>query len=337
MEALPRTADALAGRSEAVDRVVALEAERERHWPGQEPGRRAAVRVVTAGATFDPDWRVLVGEGPALVGVAAHAGQIVSERGRHHAGGMRWRPGNHRRSVGIVAIGAFHRALVDAVLEGHLEAGPDVLVAAVAQIPLPRGKQRPGFVRIVDRVAAGATNLAGRVRRSAYVHLAKVTGVAGQASLLRLAGSERRKAHDLFLVGRDHVLKSRPVAALAAGSFRRLVARRDRIEVGVATEGIRYGGMAALADLAAHELLLGGCLILGPCRAGPSRGQQANQCARRQPSHAGRLRGRTHAGRSRTYHGPDAGILSLRVPGSPSAVGKQLCYDVFKPSRDWKK
>jgi len=25
------------------------------------------------------------------------------------------------------------------------------------------------------------------------------------------------------------------------------------------------------------------------------------------------------------------------VPGSPSAVGKQLCYDVFKPSRDWKK
>ena len=128
------------------------------------------------------------------------------------------------------------------------------------------------------------------------MHLAEVAGMADQAVLLGLGGSERRKPHDLLRVRRDCVLKPWPVAPFAAGTLGRQLAGRDGIEVGIAAKGIGEVRMAAPADLASNELLLGGRLPLGAEGSGPKRDEPTKRCTGRKPLHASRSQREAHAG-----------------------------------------
>lgn len=79
--------------------------------------------------------------------------------------------------------------------------------------------------------------------------------------------------------------------------------------------------MAALADLASHELLLGGRLALGEEGSGPERGEAAKRCTGRKPLHAGSSQQGAHAGCSRPYHA----LKSLGAGRSYAALtGKRL-------------
>jgi hypothetical protein len=157
------------------------------------------------------------------------------------------------------------------VLEGHVKARSDFSVAGVADFALLGGQQRAAVVGAVDRMAAGAADLASQVSRSADMHLAEIVGVAQQAAILGFAGSERRKPDDLLRVGADSVEKARAVTPLATGALRRLIPQNERHEMRVATEVARYVCMAALADLATDKLLAWVALTL-------SHGGEWQQC-----------------------------------------------------------
>jgi hypothetical protein len=147
--------------------------------------------------------------------------------------------------VGIVAIGALHEALVDAVFDGLGELGLDVGVALVAELGLGFGEELAGRGGVVDGVAGGAGDVRCSVRGAADVGAGELFGVAGEAVVEGGAGGELGEGDDFGFVaiGLD-VGAAGTVAGLAVVL---------RLEVGVTEEGLGQVRVAAPAGITAGE------------------------------------------------------------------------------------
>lgn len=178
---------------------------------------------------------------------------------------MRIAPRGQRGSVWIVAIRAVHRPLVDAVLEGHVEARFYLQMAAVAEAPLLGRQQRIRSLRTVDRMAARATDFPSQVYRPANMHLADVLTVAAEANILGLACLNLEELDDFPVVTVDDVEAGRSMASLTTGLSCGPVSQSHRLEVRIPGKALPHGGMAILADLAAQELLAGWPVRLVKC------------------------------------------------------------------------
>lgn len=132
--------------------------------------------------------------------------------------------------MGIVAIGALHEALVDAVFDGLGELGLDLGVALVAELGLGFGEELAGRGGFVDGVAGGAGDVRCSVRGAADVGAGELFGVAGEAVVEGGAGGELGEGDDFGFVaiGLD-VGAAGTVAGLAVVL---------RLEVGVTEEGL---------------------------------------------------------------------------------------------------
>ncbi len=134
-------------------------------------------------------------------------------------------------------------------------------------------------------MAARAAHFSRQVRGTANVHFAQIPGMADQAAVLRCAGAELGKPHDLLLVCGNGVQPSGTMAALTAGSLRRLIADSNGIEVSGAPELIRDPGMASLADLGADERVRGGNWLLRKAARKPGDSDQRYQQDRSESTH----------------------------------------------------
>ena len=254
--------DALPPDPEPRDVAMAFQAHREHGGAVERARIRAPVRVMAALAALHTNGRVLEHERSALVGMASRARLVVAEGLGDHARGMRRAPRSDRCAVRVMAVGAFHRTFVDAMLERHLKPRANLEVAAVAKRRLRVGQQRAELVRVVNRVATGAADLGRQVGGPADMHLAEVPGVTAHAAILSLGGRKRGKADDPLDVAGGGMGETRPVAALAASLARGFLAGDGRAVVRVDPEVRRHLGMACLADPVANELPRGDRLAL---------------------------------------------------------------------------
>jgi hypothetical protein len=245
--ALPRAAEA--GRA-----VVALQAHREYHRPAEQPRVRRAVRRVAGLAAFHAHWRVLEHERPAFFFVALEARFFVGERLLHHVRPLGIAPRRLERSVRIVAIGAHHNALVDAVLKGHGELGSNVGVTAVTHLGLCAGQQKFCGRGFVNRVAAGANHAIFGVRRVADVRPCQRFAVTAQAIVQNLFRLQLRKGNDGGLsAARFNVRTSGTVAALAPSVLGGLLTGGDALEMRILVELQPDVGMAGLTSVTSDE------------------------------------------------------------------------------------
>src|SRR5690348_15188226 len=99
------------------------------------------MRVVTGFAALDAHGGMLEQKRPALFGVALEARLFVGERLLNHSRPRGHSPVGGERSVRIVAVGARHEPLVDAMFEGHGELRADRGMAGVTETGLLRSQQ----------------------------------------------------------------------------------------------------------------------------------------------------------------------------------------------------
>src|SRR5262245_34265086 len=86
--------------------------------------------------------------------------------------------------------------------------------------------------------------------------------MAAEASVQNLFPGNTRESNDRCPVPGRYVLPSRPVTALTARAFRQFLLRDDALVVWISVEGIRDFGVASLAHLASHILIIAGSLGL---------------------------------------------------------------------------
>lgn len=200
--------------------IVALKTQREDLRTLEQTGVHTAVWDVAGGATVDTDCSVLKDEGAALVDVTLHARLFVLEAVRHHARTGRHAGGRGVGSMGIVAIGALHEALIDAVFDGHGELRANVGVATVAEVSLRLGEELLGGGCLMDGVAVGANHVGSGVGTTTDVGAADLLGVAVEAGVEGLLGSVAGEGDDFgFVAFGFDVRLARAVAALAAFLF----------------------------------------------------------------------------------------------------------------------
>src|SRR5262249_19829339 len=84
--------------------------------------------------------------------------------------------------------------------------------------------------------------------------------MAREASVQHLLLGNSRESNDRPPVPSRNMLPSRPVTALTAGAFRRLLLRDDALVMGVLVEGVRNIGVAILARPAADVFIIAGSL-----------------------------------------------------------------------------
>src|SRR5262245_60244451 len=82
--------------------------------------------------------------------------------------------------------------------------------------------------------------------------------MALQTSVEHLLLGNARESNDRCFVPGFDMLPSRPVAALTAGAFRRLLLRDDALVMGILVESVRDVGMATLARKAADVFIVTG-------------------------------------------------------------------------------
>ncbi len=337
MKGSARSRDAALARAKAGDAVVAFQAHCEYGRTAEQPRIRTSMRVMAARTTFHSHRRVLEDKGSALVGMALHTGNVVAESAGNHAGRLRDAPSRGRGAVRVMAVRALDRALVDAVLEGKIEARADIGVALVANLFLAFGEQMTGLLRVVNRMAVDAADLGGRMRRAANVHLAEVLGVTAQAAVQHLTGFEEREADDFRCIAQAfEVLLAGTVAAFAAGAFRRLEARGNRFEMRVAVEAAGDIGMAGRADLAAE-------VVIFFRRALPAQ-QRRRQREQQEPARPGAVQPRCCAFSSKQLAAPSGSRTDLflrplpgyRKPGLGDRVAIEIGCKQIVESRRWR-
>ncbi len=175
-----------------------------------------AMRLMTRLAAFKAQRRMFEGERPPLVAVTFEAPRIVGCEGLQHRGAD--------AAVRIVAIHAAHVAFGKLVMEGPLELGPLVQVAARAQLVDRVGLPQHQRLALVHFVAGGAGNLVVGVAAFETPYLRGLIQMAGEADFVGRRGRQFRWILDI--VGR--------------GSF-----------------GVRLAGTVTGLALAAHPSLLG--------------------------------------------------------------------------------
>src|SRR5271163_1602135 len=139
-----------------------------------------SVGNVAGRTTFDLHRRMLEDEWPLLVGVASKANRILRRRSPHLLG--------TNCTVRIVAVRASHQALVDAMMEGHLELGFLLHMAGVTKFRLCLYQQKLFRLRVVRRVAGDATDIVLRVHRVDGIHMLSATGMTTHATGIDLLG-----------------------------------------------------------------------------------------------------------------------------------------------------
>ncbi len=119
--------------------------------------------------------------------------------------------------MGIVAIAALDEPFVHAMVEGHGKLRLLLQMAAVAQLRLRLHQQEFLGLRVVRRMAGGATHLILAVQRVCGVHVLDGRSVAGEASIVDFLRRMFREDENLGLVAATGNVRSPwSMASLAA-------------------------------------------------------------------------------------------------------------------------
>lgn len=113
--------------------VVALQAESKNNRPAQKPGIGRAVRRMAHFASLDADRRMFKGKRAAFVGVTLQTCFFICQPLIHQCRPRRHPPVRGERSMRIVAITAFHKTFIHAMLKRHGKFCPDIAVTAVTK------------------------------------------------------------------------------------------------------------------------------------------------------------------------------------------------------------
>jgi len=168
-----------------------------------------AVRGVAGGAAFDLYCFMLENKWAALIGVAGKAHRVLRRR----------RPDLIRfhRAMRVVAVIAFHQALVHSMMEGHRELRFLLCVAGITEFRFCLHQQEFRIFAVVRRMAIQAAHVVLDVHRAVEIHLffsGSVTSHAAFADRFRAGGLETENLlHVARIVG---VRRARPVATFAA-------------------------------------------------------------------------------------------------------------------------
>jgi len=169
----------------------------------------ASVGNVAGRTTFDFHRFVLEDERPLLVGVASKANRILRRRSPYLLG--------TNRTVRIVAVRASNQALVDAMVEGHLELGFLLQMAGVTKRRLRFHQKKLFSLRVVRRMAGDAADIILRVHGIDGIHVLSATGVTTHATGVDFL---RRRFFEYeyfgFVASAGYVVRSGPVAAFAS-------------------------------------------------------------------------------------------------------------------------
>lgn len=197
--------------------------------------------AVAAEATDTLDRSVLEDKRSASIGVATGTHGIDIGRRAQVAGA--------KGSMGIMAVGALHRALVDWMMERHRELRLYIGVAAIAELGL-RGKQQIlTDARVVHAMAADAANPGARMRRTHKVRVC--IGVTAQAICVNLTRGGFFEAEDLgYVTAAFDVSKARPMAVFARQTV--VAVMENHAGVRIIGKAMRNVGVASFAHCRAY-------------------------------------------------------------------------------------
>ena len=124
-------------------------------------------------------------EWPLLVGVALEANSVLC--------GIRTHLLRFHSAVDVVAIAALDQAFVHPMMEGHVELGLLLEVAPITELGLRLLEQKLAGLRVVRRVARGATNVVLGMLGVDGVHVLGATNVTGEAASVDILGGRFSK------------------------------------------------------------------------------------------------------------------------------------------------
>jgi hypothetical protein len=119
---------------------------------------------------------VLENEWTLLVGMAGKANGILRCRGTHLL--------RAHGSMRVVAIGAFHKPFVHAMVKGHFKLGFLLYMAAVAQLRLRLNQKEFFCFRVVWRMAGDATHVVLGMQRIDRIHVLRAADMARHAAAI---------------------------------------------------------------------------------------------------------------------------------------------------------
>lgn len=167
------------------------------------------MRSVAGNAAFRLDHRMLVHKRPGLFGVALKAHRILRGSGTQLA--------RQESTMRIMAIAALHQPFVNTMMKGARELLLRFQMTAVAQLRLLVFHQELAFLRIVRRVAVGATDVVLQMGGACKIAVFLAVGMAAQTTLADFLRGGVLKAKDLrFVASPVDVGLSRTVTCLAA-------------------------------------------------------------------------------------------------------------------------
>jgi hypothetical protein len=170
------------GETELAGAVVALETDGVNDRPSQEARIHGPVGRVTRLAAFNAHAGVFKNERPAFVGVTPKAWLFPAEVLAHQARPRSHAPGGRKGTVRVMAIGATHHTLVQAVVRRHRKFGLHRAMASGTKIDLIRGQQKLRRLRAMNRMTVRADNIRFGVSRALNIHLGQLFAMAGETS-----------------------------------------------------------------------------------------------------------------------------------------------------------
>ena len=154
---------AAASPPECARAVMAFEAHGKHCRAAQQLGIHRAMRAMAGFAAVHAHGGMLKDERPAFIGMAFQARFLIAKRLVDHLRTQPHAPRGREGAMRIVAIGALHKALVDAMLKGHGKLRPHRQMARVAKLFLLRRQQKFRGRRSMNRVAVGTDHIGLRM------------------------------------------------------------------------------------------------------------------------------------------------------------------------------
>ena len=202
--------------------------------------------------------RMLVEEWTALVDVALKTGLFIADGLIDHPRPARHVPGRRKGAMRVVTIRAFHRPLVDAMLEGHRKLSAYGGVTSVTEVALLGGfEQIARCGRMMNRVAICADDVSQRMFTSPDICARDRLRVATQARVQDFLRREFREGvgNSIFPTARCYVTGSRAVATLTANSWSGRRAGSNALVMRISEERNGDIGVACAAYLTSNVLL----------------------------------------------------------------------------------
>jgi len=226
------------------------------------------VRLVAGGTAVHANCGVLIDKGSALIDVTFETGLFVAFHLIHHAWPRTHTPGGSEGPVRVVAIGAFDRAFIHAMLERHIKLRADGGVAGIAEVALVGDRLHARFLRggepgrqqelwrsgTVDRMAITADHVIECMLASANIGAGNSLAVATEAGVDDFLGLHqgKRVGNGLFsAVGLD-VIGGWSMTTFTPGFRRSLGSRSDAFVMGVAIKRVVDRLVAGSANVAAY-------------------------------------------------------------------------------------